>query len=83
MATRFIGKNIKNKVVRPMKNSVKYQEQVTPVVKEEVVEVKTEEVKVKTEEVKVEPVIEEVVVTEEEIASPETVETKKDNKKKK
>lgn len=76
MATRFIGKNIKNKVVRPMKNSVKYQEQVTPVVKEEVVEVKTEEVKV-------EPVIEEVVVTEEEIASPETVETKKDNKKKK
>lgn len=25
MATRFIGKNIKKKIVRPMKNSVKYQ----------------------------------------------------------
>lgn len=81
MATRFIGKNIKNKVVRPMKNSVKYQEQVTPIIKDEVVEVKTEEVVL--EEVKVEPVIEEVMVAEEEIATPETVETKKDNKKKK
>lgn len=81
MATRFIGKNIKNKVVRPMKNSVKYQEQVTPIIKDEVVEVNTEEVVL--EEVKVEPVIEEVVVSEEEIATPETVETKKDNKKKK
>ena len=81
MATRFIGKNIKNKVVRPMKNSVKYQEQVTPVIKEEVVEIKTEEVVL--EEVNVEPVIEEVMVAEEEIVTPETVETKKDNKKKK
>ena len=42
MPTRFIGKNIKKKIVRPMKNSVKYKNYTTIVAEKEEVEVNKE-----------------------------------------
>ena len=42
MPTRFIGKNIKKKIVRPMKNSVKYKNYTTIVAEKEEAEVNKE-----------------------------------------
>lgn len=42
MPTRFIGKNIKKKIVRPMKNSVKYKNYTTIVAEKEEVEINKE-----------------------------------------
>lgn len=51
MPTRFIGKNIKKKVVRPMKNSVKYKNYTTIIAEKNEAEVNKEvEIETKVEE---------------------------------